>query len=288
MEDNLDEGLAKKMCMDKNLPMDTNETVLIDQSLVDENSRSLTTAESTMGISQAENSTLKSSEVEATLSVSHIENSLSDSQEENPPLSSTLAINESSVLDSTRVDPIKDLTLDELLLIDSGISMEELSDIQMHTGKAMAIQRSPSVLRIRVFLILYFLISNTYIFVFLYSFILALVKHLHPCIAFVTAGQSFDDEGVVLSDLEDQRQLSPMLQMVSPSMEAKTLNIIEMDADLIMNVPREVSYPILLNVMGLPIKRLRRKCIFKLPPEFDLFRQAVSVFSSYITVGKKS
>lgn len=104
-----------------------------------------------MGISQAENSTLKSSEVEATLSVSHIENSLSDSQEENPPLSSTLAINESSVLDSTRVDPIKDLTLDELLLIDSGISMEELSDIQMHTGKAMAIQRSPSVLRIRVF-----------------------------------------------------------------------------------------------------------------------------------------
>nr|NP_731503.2 chromosome associated protein H2, isoform G [Drosophila melanogaster]AAN13485.2 chromosome associated protein H2, isoform G [Drosophila melanogaster] len=220
MEDNLDEGLAKKMCMDKNLPMDTNETVLIDQSLVDENSRSLTTAESTMGISQAENSTLKSSEVEATLSVSHIENSLSDSQEENPPLSSTLAINESSVLDSTRVDPIKDLTLDELLLIDSGISMEELSDIQMHTG------------------------------------------------------QSFDDEGVVLSDLEDQRQLSPMLQMVSPSMEAKTLNIIEMDADLIMNVPREVSYPILLNVMGLPIKRLRRKCIFKLPPEFDLFRQA--------------
>ncbi|XP_033163551.1 uncharacterized protein LOC117143155 isoform X2 [Drosophila mauritiana] len=220
MEDNLDEGLANEMCMDKNLTMDTDETVPIDQSLVDENSRSLTTADSTMDVSQVENSTLNISGVEATLSVSQAENSLSVSQEENPPLSSTLAINESSVLDSTRVDPIKDLTLEELLLIDSGIGLEEFSDIQMHTG------------------------------------------------------QSFDDEGVVLSDLEDQRQLSPMLQLISQSVEPKTINIIEMDADLIMNVPREVSYPILLNVMGLPIKRLRRKCIFKLPPEFDLFRQA--------------
>ncbi|XP_033163552.1 uncharacterized protein LOC117143155 isoform X3 [Drosophila mauritiana] len=208
MEDNLDEGLANEMCMDKNLTMDTDETVPIDQSLVDENSRSLTTADSTMDVSQVENSTLNISGVEATLSVSQAENSLSVSQEENPPLSSTLAINESSVLDSTRVDPIKDLTLEELLLIDSGIGLEEFSDIQMHT------------------------------------------------------------------DLEDQRQLSPMLQLISQSVEPKTINIIEMDADLIMNVPREVSYPILLNVMGLPIKRLRRKCIFKLPPEFDLFRQA--------------
>ncbi|KMZ04377.1 uncharacterized protein LOC6728615 isoform X3 [Drosophila simulans] len=220
MEDNLDEGLANEMCMDKNLTMDTDETVPIDQSLVDENSRSLTTADSTMDVSQVENSTLNVSEVEATLSISQAENSLSVSQEENPPLSSTLAINESSVLDSTRVEPIKDLTLEELLLIDSGIGLEEFSDIQMHTG------------------------------------------------------QSFDDEGVVLSDLEDQRQLSPMLQLINQSVEPKTINIIEMDADLIMNVPREVSYPILLNVMGLPIKRLRRKCIFKLPPEFDLFRQA--------------
>ncbi|XP_032579206.1 uncharacterized protein LOC6606924 isoform X4 [Drosophila sechellia] len=274
MEDNLDEGLANEMCMDKNLTMDTDETVPIDQSLVDENSRSLTTADSTMDVSQVQNFTLNISEVEATLSVSQAENSLSVSQEENPPLSSTLAINESSVLDSTRVDPIKDLTLEELLLIDSGIGLEEFSDIQMHTGKAMAFQRSASVLRIRVFFNPLFMVSNTYIFVFLYSFILALVKHLHPCIAFVTAGQSFDDEGVVLSDLEDQRQLSPMLQLISQSVEPKTINIIEMDADLIMNVPREVSYPILLNVMGLPIKRLRRKCIFKLPPEFDLFRQA--------------
>ncbi|XP_032579205.1 uncharacterized protein LOC6606924 isoform X3 [Drosophila sechellia] len=208
MEDNLDEGLANEMCMDKNLTMDTDETVPIDQSLVDENSRSLTTADSTMDVSQVQNFTLNISEVEATLSVSQAENSLSVSQEENPPLSSTLAINESSVLDSTRVDPIKDLTLEELLLIDSGIGLEEFSDIQMHT------------------------------------------------------------------DLEDQRQLSPMLQLISQSVEPKTINIIEMDADLIMNVPREVSYPILLNVMGLPIKRLRRKCIFKLPPEFDLFRQA--------------
>ncbi|EDX13459.1 GD18705 [Drosophila simulans] len=183
MEDNLDEGLANEMCMDKNLTMDTDETVPIDQSLVDENSRSLTTADSTMDVSQVENSTLNVSEVEATLSISQAENSLSVSQEENPPLSSTLAINESSVLDSTRVEP---------------------------------------------------------------HFI----------------------------NLEDQRQLSPMLQLINQSVEPKTINIIEMDADLIMNVPREVSYPILLNVMGLPIKRLRRKCIFKLPPEFDLFRQA--------------
>ncbi|XP_026839649.1 uncharacterized protein LOC6551764 isoform X2 [Drosophila erecta] len=241
MEDNLVAELAKKVCMDENLAIDTDETAPleamdVDQSVMTDNTQSLATADAlqnqisvdsglgetmnmsqdnsnintTMDSSQVENSTLSVSQVESSLSVSQAENSLSVSQVENPPLSSTLAINESSVLDSTRVDlpSIKDLTLDEMLLIDSGIGMEDVSDIQMHT------------------------------------------------------------------DLEDQRQMSPTMKLISNTEEAKTVQIIEMDADVAVNVPREVCYPILLNVMGLPIKGLRRKCIFKLPTEFDLFKQA--------------
>ncbi|XP_039491392.1 uncharacterized protein LOC120451615 isoform X4 [Drosophila santomea] len=252
MEDSLVAEMAKKVCIDENLPIDTDETAPleamdVDQSVMAENNQSLITTDAlqnqisvdsglgesmntsqedsniniTMDISQVENSTLGVSQVESSLSVSQAENSLSVSQVENLALSSTLDINESSVLDSTRVDqpPLKDLPLDELL-IDSGIGMEDVSDFQMHTG------------------------------------------------------QSFDDEGVVLSDLEDQRPLSPMMKLISQAEEAKTVQVIEMDADVAVNVPREVCYPILLNVMGLPIKGLRRKCIFKLPTEFDLFKQA--------------
>ncbi|XP_039491390.1 uncharacterized protein LOC120451615 isoform X2 [Drosophila santomea] len=240
MEDSLVAEMAKKVCIDENLPIDTDETAPleamdVDQSVMAENNQSLITTDAlqnqisvdsglgesmntsqedsniniTMDISQVENSTLGVSQVESSLSVSQAENSLSVSQVENLALSSTLDINESSVLDSTRVDqpPLKDLPLDELL-IDSGIGMEDVSDFQMHT------------------------------------------------------------------DLEDQRPLSPMMKLISQAEEAKTVQVIEMDADVAVNVPREVCYPILLNVMGLPIKGLRRKCIFKLPTEFDLFKQA--------------
>ncbi|XP_017083914.2 uncharacterized protein LOC108116491 isoform X2 [Drosophila eugracilis] len=234
MEDTSESELTKKLRLEEDLLMDTDEaappeTMEVDQSLRTgdglQNQISLdsglgesintsqdNTINTTLDMSQVENSTLSVSQVEnSAFSESHAQDSsLSVSQVENPPLSSTLAINESSVLDSTRLPPAKDDSLEELLHIDSGIGMEEVSDIHTH------------------------------------------------------------------ADLEDQRQASPLMQLDihSEKPESKTAEVIEMDADIVMNVPREVCFPILLNFMGLPQKNLRRKCIFKLPTEFDLFKES--------------
>jgi len=235
---------------------------------------------SALSESQVDSALGESQVQDSSLSASQVDNSLSVSQLENPPLSSTLAINESSVLDSTKLDlpPPKDESLEELLQIDSGIGMEEVSDSShVHTGKPMANQRLPSVLRISVFLILPFLVLKILTLSFLFVFLFwHLIPHLHSFIAFVTAGQSFDDEGVVLSDVEDHRLLTDLI-ISSEDVEAKTVQIIEMNDDVAVNVPREVCYPILLNFLRLPHKGLRRKCFFKLPTAFDLFKQAVSV-----------
>ncbi|XP_037732222.1 uncharacterized protein LOC119563076 isoform X2 [Drosophila subpulchrella] len=243
--------LAKKVRLEENQPMDLEETAPavamdVDKLTMRENDISLATGDglqnqisvdlglgesintsqedstinTTMDVSQVENSTLSVSQVDSalsesqvqdsSLSASQVDNSLSVSQVENPPLSSTLAINESSVLDSTRLDlpPPKDESLEELLQIDSGIGMEEVS----HSS------------------------------------------HVH-------------------TDVEDHRLLTDLI-ISSEEIEAKTVQIIEMNDDVAVNVPREVCYPILLNFLRLPHKGLRRKCFFKLPTAFDLFKQA--------------
>lgn len=113
---------------------------------------------------------------------------------------------------------------------------------------------------------------------------------MRPCI--VTAGQSFDDEGVVLSDFEDQQRHksgtgldkdkdAAMKEPVEIKVESpeETAPIVVMHAEEPVNVPREVCYAVELNVFGFPMKHVRRKCIFKLPREFDIFKNAVSDFS---------
>ncbi|XP_052849069.1 uncharacterized protein LOC128260254 isoform X1 [Drosophila gunungcola] len=269
-EETAESELPKKVRLDENEPMDTEEaapaeSMDVDQVTIAEIDQSLASGEAlqnqisvdsglgdsintsqqdstinaTLDVSQLENSTLGASQVEnfalsesqvqdSSLSISQVENSLSVSQVENPPLSSTLAINESSVLDSTRLDlpPAKDDSIQEISQFDSGIGMDDVFDSQLHTG------------------------------------------------------QSFDDEGVVLSDQEDQRQLSRKLDL--PGNDAEVINlpventdrVTKIDAEVEMDVPREVCYPITLNILRLPQKNLRRKCIFKLPKVFDLFKQS--------------
>ncbi|XP_016960993.1 uncharacterized protein LOC108031790 isoform X2 [Drosophila biarmipes] len=77
----------------------------------------------------------------------------------------------------------------------------------------------------------------------------------------------------VHTDVEDHRHLTELV-IRSEDVEAKTVDIMEMGEDVAVNVPREVCYPIQLNFMRLSHKALRRKCFFKLPSEFDLFKQA--------------
>ncbi|XP_036674656.3 uncharacterized protein Cap-H2 isoform X2 [Drosophila suzukii] len=251
--------LAKKVRLEENQLMDSDKTAFaeamdVDQPMTGENDLTLATGgglqnqmsvdlglgesintsqedstiNTTMDVSQVDSalsesqvvSALSESQVDSalgesqvqdsSLSASQVDNSLSVSQLENPPLSSTLAINESSVLDSTKLDlpPPKDESLEELLQIDSGIGMEEVSDS----------------------------------------------SHVH-------------------TDVEDHRLLTDLI-ISSEDVEAKTVQIIEMNDDVAVNVPREVCYPILLNFLRLPHKGLRRKCFFKLPTAFDLFKQA--------------
>ncbi|XP_044250194.1 uncharacterized protein Cap-H2 isoform X2 [Drosophila takahashii] len=234
LEDITETELAKKVRLDVTQPMETEEVPLpeamdLDQPTMEENDQSLATGDGLQnqisvdsGLGETINASQENNTINSTLDASQVENStalsesqvqdssLSVSQAENPPLSSTLAIDESSGLDSTRLDlppAAKDASLEELLQIDSGIGMEEVSDFHLHT------------------------------------------------------------------DLEDQRQPTELM-IESQVVEAKTVEVIEMDVDVAVNVPREVCYPIVLNFLGLPQKGLRRKCFFKLPAEFDLFKQA--------------
>ncbi|XP_044314947.1 uncharacterized protein LOC108052171 [Drosophila rhopaloa] len=256
LEETEDSELAKKVRLDENQPMVTDEagpldSIDVDQVAMAANEQSLVSGEAlknqisvdsglgesintsqqdstintTLDVSQVENSTLDASRVEDSglsesqvevSSLSQVDNSLSVSQVENPPLSSTLAINESSVLDSTRLDlpPAKDDSLQDMSQFDFGIGMDDVSDCQLHT------------------------------------------------------------------DLEDQRQLSKVLGLHGENMEMlnqpkeQTDKVIQMNAEVEVDVLREVCYPITLNILGLPQKNLRRKCIFKLSSEFELFKQA--------------
>ncbi|XP_017111844.1 uncharacterized protein LOC108135571 isoform X2 [Drosophila elegans] len=245
--------LSKKVRLDENEPMDMDteaapaESMDVDQVTIAENDQPLASGEAlqnqisvdsglgdsintsqqditinaTLDVSQVENSTLGASQVEnfslsesqvqdSSLSISQVENSLSVSQVENPPLSSTLAINESSVLDSTRLNlpPGKDDSNQEISQFDSGIGMDDVFDSQLHT------------------------------------------------------------------DQEDQRQLSGNDAEVINLPEENTDRFTKIDAEVELDVPREVCYPVTLNILRLSQKYLRRKCIFKLPTEFDLFKQA--------------
>ncbi|KAH8382696.1 hypothetical protein KR009_004837 [Drosophila setifemur] len=268
LPDILDTDSAKKGRMEEDHPMEEDETedelpsqvepLQMDHSTTEDIDKSLVTGEalqnqisvdsglgesinasqqdsafnSSQDESQVESSKLSESQVDSSmmvdssLSTSQVENStLSESQMENPPFSSTLAMNESSMIDSTRLnlttandDP------KELDLIHSGLGMDYRSDSLLKTG------------------------------------------------------QSSDDEGIVLSDLEDQRLLSPkvMVNDILPGEPAHPTECIATNAEEDVNVPIEVCYPIELNMFGIPQKYLRKKRIFKLTSEFDLFMQAVS------------
>ncbi|XP_030373922.1 uncharacterized protein LOC115623624 isoform X2 [Scaptodrosophila lebanonensis] len=116
-----------------------------------------------------------------------------------------------------------------------------------------------------------------------------------------TEGLSFDDEGVVLSDIEELRRLSPpiMVQDLLPDVpnennltvipDQDTLNGVSVskednahraqsydieESEEILNVQRTHIYDIELNIFQFPKKELRRKGLFKLPDEFQLFMQA--------------
>ncbi|KAH8359732.1 hypothetical protein KR093_008620, partial [Drosophila rubida] len=108
---------------------------------------------------------------------------------------------------------------------------------------------------------------------------------------FLPTAQSFDDEGVVLTDnIDEQRlqSLSPkvMVHDILPGVPDKANLSVRVDAEMlalsgineqleeIVDVPRDVRYPIVLNIFDLPVKKLRRECIFKLSKEFDLFKQS--------------
>ncbi|XP_062123311.1 LOW QUALITY PROTEIN: uncharacterized protein LOC133836736 [Drosophila sulfurigaster albostrigata] len=105
------------------------------------------------------------------------------------------------------------------------------------------------------------------------------------------AAQSFDDEGVVLTDnIDEQRlqSLSPkvMVHDILPGVPDKANLSVRVDAEMlalsgineqleeIVDVPRDVRYPIVNNIFGLPVNRLRRECIFKLGKEYDLFKKS--------------
>jgi len=122
----------------------------------------------------------------------------------------------------------------------------------------------------------------------------------HKCYA----GQSFDDEGVVLADIIDEqrlRSLSPKVKVqdILPGIPDKSNISIFVDSELralsgsdepleemrdegceeIVSVPREVRYPLELNLFNLPERKLRRECQFKLPKEFSLFKESVIILS---------
>ncbi|KAH8267652.1 hypothetical protein KR018_012378, partial [Drosophila ironensis] len=176
----------------------------------------------------------------------HEESTFNESQVENPPLSSTLDISDSSVLHSTQIDlppAIESAHTEDPLPIDSGIGMEDVfCDTHLHTG------------------------------------------------------QSFDDEGVVLSDIEDHRLLSPkvMVKDILPGVpnkdsvsvlvdeEMRALSginepvdppIVEPPAEVeVVNVPREVCYPIEHNILEIAKKHLRKTVLFKLPKDYNAFK----------------
>lgn len=111
------------------------------------------------------------------------------------------------------------------------------------------------------------------------------------------AGQSFDDEGVVLADnLDEQRMqsLSPkvIVRDILPGVPDKANLSVLIDAEMLalsgiaenfeenVNVPRDTRFPIVLNILNLPTKRLRKECIFKLTKDFELFKMKVSRLQS--------
>lgn len=143
------------------------------------------------------------------------------------------------------------------------------------------------------------------ILLYSHSFFVLFILVLDPAlgsfgIALVTAGQCFDDEGVVLSDFEDHRLLSPRIllkdimrgvpnkenisvvvgedvtEIRSIKRQAEGCDIITVNAEEAVNVPREVCYPIERNILGIPQKHLRKKILFKLPQGYELFKQSVS------------
>lgn len=114
-----------------------NQTDLIDQSLATgELLQNQISVDS--GLGDSLNSSQEDSAINSTQDESQVESStLCESQVENPALSSTLAINESSILDSTRIDlpPAKEGSFEDLIQIDSGIDMDEVNcDTHLPTG----------------------------------------------------------------------------------------------------------------------------------------------------------
>ncbi|XP_015038353.2 uncharacterized protein Cap-H2 isoform X1 [Drosophila pseudoobscura] len=115
----------------------------------------------------------------------------------------------------------------------------------------------------------------------------------------VFAGLSSDDEGVVLSDIDERRlqSLSPkvMVRDILPGVPNKDTVTVLIDDEMralvgitedepperpptfveeVVTIPIEVCYPLEFNIFGIPEARLRRRNLFKLPTDFDLFKKA--------------
>ncbi|XP_017104588.3 uncharacterized protein Cap-H2 isoform X2 [Drosophila bipectinata] len=246
-----DPDSAKRVRLEESVtdatPMDEGETLnqsdLIDQSLATgEMLQNQISVDS--GLGESLNCSQEDSAINTTQDDSQVESStLCESQVENAALSSTLAINESSILESTRIDlpPAKEGSFEDLIQVDSGIGLDD--------------------------------------------------THL-------PTGQCFDDEGVVLSDFEDHRLLSPKVllrdimrgvpdkenisvvvgeevtEISRIERQAEDVDIITVNAEETVNVPREVCYTIERNILGIPQKHLRKRILFKLPNEYELFKKA--------------
>lgn len=134
---------SKKLRLDESVT-DGEETLnqsdLVDQSLATgELLQNQISVDS--GLGESLNSSQEDSAINTTQDESQIESStLCESQLESAALSSTLAINDSSVLDSTRIDlpPAKEGSFEDLIQIDSGIDMDEFNcDAPLPTGNPM-------------------------------------------------------------------------------------------------------------------------------------------------------
>ncbi|EDV41576.2 uncharacterized protein Dana_GF17549, isoform C [Drosophila ananassae] len=212
-----------------------NQTDLIDQSLATgELLQNQISVDS--GLGDSLNSSQEDSAINSTQDESQVESStLCESQVENPALSSTLAINESSILDSTRIDlpPAKEGSFEDLIQIDSGIDMDEVNcDTHLPTDFEDLRLLSPKVV--------------------------------------------LRD---IMRDVPNKENISVVVgeevtEVSSIKGQAEDVDVIAVNAEEAVNVPREVCYPIERNILGIPQKHLRKRILFKLPQGYELFKQA--------------
>ncbi|XP_023035790.1 uncharacterized protein LOC6651440 isoform X2 [Drosophila willistoni] len=199
------------------------------------------------------------------IDASQLENSIFNaSQTDAPPFSSTLANNESSILDGSQIDlPSRDLSTSDADVseekqvshsegqLDSGIGMEEISDLHSFSricATDLEDQRigslSPKVM----------------------------VRDILPGVPNKdTMSVHLDAEMLALSGVDDSEVPPKVIE------EGNTAAVEPEPQPACKENPKlclDVCYEIKLNILNIPQKRLRGTCLFKLPKTFDLFKQS--------------